>query len=59
MKDQKRTPVVLRKVANTLRDSVFDQYLWAIDVLGVEDYWKESVSPMVLTYYADWPADSI
>ncbi|CAM3207160.1 PBSX family phage terminase large subunit [Lactiplantibacillus plajomi] len=50
MKDPEANAVVLRKVANTLRDSVFDQYLWAIDVLGVGDYWKESVSPMILTY---------
>ncbi|MDK6514286.1 phage terminase large subunit, partial [Klebsiella oxytoca] len=41
---------VLRKVANTLRESVFDQYLWAIDMLKVSHLWKESLSPMQLTY---------
>ncbi|WP_127849709.1 PBSX family phage terminase large subunit [Lacticaseibacillus hulanensis] len=46
----KANAVILRKVAGTLRDSVFDQYLWAIDELGVDDYWHASVSPMVLTY---------
>jgi len=50
MKDPQANAVVLRKVAATLRDSVYDQYLWAIDVLGVQDYWKDSVSPMTLTY---------
>lgn len=50
MKDSESNAVVIRKVANTLRNSVYDQYLWAIDVLGVSDYWKESVSPMTLTY---------
>lgn len=50
MKDPEANAIVLRKVANTLRDSVFDQYLWAIDILGVQDYWKESISPMMLTY---------
>ncbi|BDZ30616.1 PBSX family phage terminase large subunit [Lactiplantibacillus sp. WILCCON 0030] len=50
MKDPQANAVVLRKVAATLRDSVYDQYLWAIDALGVQDYWKDSVSPMTLTY---------
>lgn len=50
MRDSEANAVVLRKVANTLRDSVYDQYLWAIDTLGVQGYWKESVSPMTLTY---------
>jgi Phage terminase large subunit len=35
MRDPEANAVVLRKVANTLRDSVYDQYLWAIDALGV------------------------
>ena len=33
--------LVLRKVANTLRDSVFAQYQWAIGALGVADCWEE------------------
>lgn len=50
MKDPDANAIVIRKVANTLRDSVFDQYLWAIDVLGVDNYWHASTSPLVLTY---------
>lgn len=50
MKDPQANAVVLRKVFNTIRDSVFDQYLWAIDVLGVGDLWGDSTSPMQLTY---------
>ncbi|TPR41262.1 PBSX family phage terminase large subunit [Apilactobacillus micheneri] len=50
MKDKEANAVVLRKVANTLRESVFDQYLWAIDQLGVNDFWQDSVSPLTLTY---------
>lgn len=42
--------VVLRKVANTLRDSVFAQYVWAIGELGMADYWIARVSPMELIY---------
>ena len=50
MIDPDANAIVLRKVAATLRDSVFDQYLWAIDQLGVSDLWLDSVSPMQLTY---------
>ena len=42
--------LVLRKVANTIRDSVYAQYLWAIDALGMSDRWRALVSPMELIY---------
>ena len=42
--------VVLRKVANTIRDSVFAQYIWAIGELGAAAYWESKVSPMELVY---------
>lgn len=42
--------VVLRKVANTLRKSVFAQYQWAIDKLGLSGKFLATVSPMELTY---------
>ena len=41
---------VFRKVANTIRDSVFAQYIWAIGELGMADYWESKVSPMELIY---------
>lgn len=50
MKDANANAVVIRRYANTLRESVFDQYLWAIDKLGVTQYWQSSVSPLTLTY---------
>lgn len=50
MKDPRANAVVLRRYATTLRESVYDQYLWAIDQLGVSDWWDASVSPMQLTY---------
>lgn len=50
MDDQNANATVLRKVASTLRGSVYDQYLWAIDKLGVSHLWKESVSPLQITY---------
>lgn len=42
--------LVLRKVANTLRDSVFNQYMWAIAELGMAGLWYAKVSPMELIY---------
>ncbi len=42
--------VVLRKVGNTLRDSVYAQYLWAIGELGMAAYWDAKVQPMELIY---------
>lgn len=42
--------LVLRKVANTIRDSVYAQYIWAIGELGMAGYWETKVSPMELVY---------
>lgn len=50
MKDRSANAVVLRKVGLTLRESVLEQLLWAIEQLGVTSYWSDKVSPMGLTY---------
>lgn len=42
--------LVLRKVANTIRDSVYAQYIWAIGELGMAEHWDTKVSPMELIY---------
>jgi len=42
--------VVLRKVGDTLSGSVYEQLLWAIEKLGVSDYWDMKVSPLKITY---------
>lgn len=42
--------LVLRKVGNTLRDSVYAQYLWAIGALGVAEYWEAKKNPLDLIY---------
>ena len=42
--------LVLRKVGNTLRDSVYSQYLWAIEQLGVSEFWEARKSPLELIY---------
>lgn len=50
MRDENAHAIVIRKVGNTLRESVFEQVKWAIDVLGVGGYWKATVSPLALAY---------
>lgn len=42
--------LVLRKVANTIRDSVYAQYIWGIDKLGMSRFWDAKVSPLELIY---------
>ena len=42
--------VVLRKVGNTLRNSVYAQMMWAADVLGITPYCKATISPMEIIY---------
>ncbi|MGN0136527.1 PBSX family phage terminase large subunit [Anaerotignum sp.] len=48
LEDEDANGVVLRKVAANLRDSVFEQMIWAIHALGVEDEWERKISPMEL-----------
>ena len=42
--------IVFRRTANTMRESVYSQIAWAIDLLNVNEYWRGSVSPMCWTY---------
>lgn len=42
--------VVVRRFSNTLRDSVYNQMLWAIGELGLSGYFRATVSPMEITY---------
>lgn len=48
--DQNANAVVLRKVGVNLKDSVFEQLKWAIQVLGTSDYWESRTSPLELIY---------
>ena len=42
--------LVLRKVGNTIRDSVYSQYMWAIGELGMASLWRAQRTPMELVY---------
>lgn len=44
------TFLCVRKVGNTLAESVFEQLKEAIEMLGVQQYWKVNKSPLKLTY---------
>ena len=42
--------IVFRRYGVTVRESVYEQLIWAINALGVSDLWQTGVSPMQLTY---------
>ena len=42
--------VVTRRFGNTLRDSVYQQVLWAISALGLDGWFRARPSPMEITY---------
>lgn len=44
--------LALRQVGNTLRDSVYNQLLWAIDALDLNDEFETRVSPLEITLKA-------
>lgn len=52
MQDQtgNSSAIAFRRTANTMRESVYSQIAWAIDVLDVGEYWRGSISPMCWTY---------
>ncbi len=50
MQDPLANAVVFRKYAVTLRESVYEQIEWAIDVLGANDLWASYTNPMRFIY---------
>lgn len=50
MKDVNGNAVVMRKVGDTLADSVYAQLIWAIEKLGVSYCWEMKISPLKLVY---------
>lgn len=49
MRYEQMHAVVLRQVADTLRGSVYQQIIWAISALGLEDEFNCTVSPLEIT----------
>ena len=50
MDDPEANGIVFRRYAATLRESVYSQIAWAVDMLGAGDLWKGNVSPMQYVY---------
>lgn len=50
MQDPTANAVAIRKVGMYLKDSVYEQLVWAIDKLGVSEFWKLKLSPLELVY---------
>lgn len=50
MHDQTANAIIFRRVAGTMRESVFSQIQWAIDQLGASALWIANVSPMQFIY---------
>lgn len=46
LEDDQANAVVFRKVGNTIKDSVYEQLVWAIDALGVTDEFTFRKSPL-------------
>lgn len=50
IQDPKANAIALRKVKDTLRESVYESFEWAIDKLGVSHLFDARVSPMQIIY---------
>lgn len=50
IKDPQANAVCFRKVGDTLKDSVYAQVLWAIDALGLGDFFRVMLTPLRVIY---------
>ncbi len=50
MKYKDANLLVVRKIFRTIKDSCFSELKWAIERLGVSDYWQCQSSPLEITY---------
>lgn len=44
--DERANAIIYRKVGNTLKDSVYEQMIWALDTLGMTQYFRLRRSPL-------------
>lgn len=49
MEDPNANAIIYRRVGNTIKDSVYQQMIWAIDTLGLSQAFKCKVSPFEIT----------
>ena len=50
LQDPDANAIVFRKVQSTIEQSVYSQLLWAIDMLGVRQYWHCITNPFKMIY---------
>lgn len=50
MRDPNANAICLRKVGDTIRTSLLTTFLWAINILNVNAYFRATVSPPEITY---------
>lgn len=50
LRDRQANAIVYRKVAATLRESVYEQMIWAIDRLGLSGYFRYRLAPLEIDY---------
>lgn len=50
IRDDKANAIVFRKYGTDLKDTVFNQVLWAIDMLQANQMFKINLSPLKITY---------
>ena len=48
--DRDSNAIIFRKVKDTLKTSVYEQILWACNILGVSSYFRTTLSPLEITY---------
>ena len=48
--DPEFNAVCIRKVGETLQDSVYNQIIWAIELLGLKNHFQYKASPLQLVY---------
>jgi PBSX family phage terminase large subunit len=49
LRDRNYNAIVYRKVAETLRDSVYAQLQWAVETLGLDEWFQFRLSPLEIT----------
>jgi PBSX family phage terminase large subunit len=49
LRDKEYNAIIYRKVADTLRDSVYAQIQWAAETLGIDEWFQYKLSPLEIT----------
>lgn len=50
LRESEANALIYRRVKDTLRESVYEQMVWAVDALGLRDFFTLRVSPMEIIY---------